>query len=201
MFLADLYVAISFACNLLLTACELTYYLTSRSNTNWFWYKQQKKTMTVWEDKRKAIPVTGRGSPKCCEMSRLLYFLENRLTGGGEAVSFTLRPSFSTRKIPGTYFCQQLSHSMARTIRSIEKSNNLISNGTLDLPGFTIKPQLTTLRCVPMVWENNGNITVNTYVSNILPCIIHLRKYDTSQWWNGSSELTHVEITIGTSEH
>jgi hypothetical protein len=32
-------------------------------------------------------------------------FLNNRLTDGGEDVSLTLRPPFTSRKIPGTYFC------------------------------------------------------------------------------------------------
>jgi hypothetical protein len=32
-------------------------------------------------------------------------FLDNRLTDGGEFVSFTGRPPFTPRKMPGTYFC------------------------------------------------------------------------------------------------
>jgi hypothetical protein len=32
----------------------------------------------------KAIPVTGRGGPQGCEMSRLPHFLGNRLTDGGK---------------------------------------------------------------------------------------------------------------------
>jgi hypothetical protein len=39
--------------------------------------------------KSKAIPVTGRGGPYCCETSRLPHLLENRLTDGGEVVSLT----------------------------------------------------------------------------------------------------------------
>jgi hypothetical protein len=35
----------------------------------------------------KAVPVTGRGGPYGCETSRLPYFLDNRLTDGGEVVS------------------------------------------------------------------------------------------------------------------
>jgi hypothetical protein len=51
----------------------------------------------VTEEKKptKAIPVTGRGGPYGCEMSRLPHFLENRLTGGGEVVSLTRRPPFT----------------------------------------------------------------------------------------------------------
>jgi hypothetical protein len=32
----------------------------------------------------KAIPVTGRGGPKCSETSRLPHLLDSRLTDGGE---------------------------------------------------------------------------------------------------------------------
>jgi hypothetical protein len=39
--------------------------------------------------KGKAIPITGRGGPYVCEMSRLPHFLDNRLTDGGEVVSLT----------------------------------------------------------------------------------------------------------------
>jgi hypothetical protein len=46
--------------------------------------------------KGKAIPVTGRGG---CEALRLPYFLDNRLTDGGEFVSFTRRPPFTLTKI------------------------------------------------------------------------------------------------------
>jgi hypothetical protein len=38
-----------------------------------------------------AIPVTGHGGPEGCEMSRLLHFLDNRLTDGGEVVILTCR--------------------------------------------------------------------------------------------------------------
>jgi hypothetical protein len=55
--------------------------------------------------KGKAIPVTGRGGLYGSEISRLPHFLDNRLTDGGEVVSLTLLPPFTTRKIPGTHFC------------------------------------------------------------------------------------------------
>jgi hypothetical protein len=35
-------------------------------------------------------------------MSRFPHFLDNRLTDGGEVVTLTRRPPFTTRKIPGT---------------------------------------------------------------------------------------------------
>jgi hypothetical protein len=41
--------------------------------------------------KDKAIPVTGRGGPKGCDMSRLPHFLDNLLTNGGEVVSLMHR--------------------------------------------------------------------------------------------------------------
>jgi hypothetical protein len=92
------------------------------------------QTLSLGEYERskgKPIPVTGREDPEGCETSRFLYFLDNRLTDGGEVVSPTRRPPFTPRKIPGTHFCCRLSrpqgHSAAGKIRSIEKS--MISSG------------------------------------------------------------------------
>jgi hypothetical protein len=80
----------------------------------------------------KAIPVTGRGGPEGCEMSRLPHFLDIRLTDGGEVVSLMHQPSSTLRKIPGTHFCYRLrwpqGHSVAGRIRSIEK-NPMASSG------------------------------------------------------------------------
>jgi hypothetical protein len=45
--------------------------------------------------KGKPIPVTGREGPLGCEMSRLPYILDNRLTEGNEVVSLTRRPPFT----------------------------------------------------------------------------------------------------------
>jgi hypothetical protein len=39
----------------------------------------------------KAVPLTGREGPWCCETSRFSHFLDNRLTNGGEVVSLTRR--------------------------------------------------------------------------------------------------------------
>jgi hypothetical protein len=55
--------------------------------------------------KVKAILVTGRGGPQGCETSWFPYFLDNRLTDGGEVVSLIHQQPFTPRKIPGTHFC------------------------------------------------------------------------------------------------
>jgi hypothetical protein len=55
-------------------------------------------------NKSEAICVTGHGGPEACEMSRLPYFLDNRLTDGCEVVSLTCQPPFTLRKIPGNDF-------------------------------------------------------------------------------------------------
>jgi hypothetical protein len=79
------------------------------------------------------------------------FCLGNWLTDGVEVVSFTHRPPFTAKKIPGTYFCQSLSrpqnHSEAKRIRTIKKSNDLIGTRTRDLPACSIQPQPTTLPC------------------------------------------------------
>jgi hypothetical protein len=55
----------------------------------------------------KVIPVTDRRGPYGCKMSRLPHHLHNRLTNGGEALSFMRRPPFTLRKIADTHFCQR----------------------------------------------------------------------------------------------
>jgi hypothetical protein len=61
--------------------------------------------MYMGEGGSKAIPVTGPGGPKGCEMSKSQHFLDNQLTDGDEVVSLMCRPPFTPRKIPGTHFC------------------------------------------------------------------------------------------------
>jgi hypothetical protein len=47
------------------------------------------------KEKRKAIPVTDRGTLYSYEISRIPHCLENRLTDGGEVVIFTLQRRFT----------------------------------------------------------------------------------------------------------
>jgi hypothetical protein len=49
-------------------------------------------------NKGKAIPVIGHEGLEGCETSRLPYFLDNRLTDGGEVVSPTRRPPFTPQE-------------------------------------------------------------------------------------------------------
>jgi hypothetical protein len=46
----------------------------------------------------KAIPLTGRGGPYSCEMLWLPYFLDNRLTDGGKAVTHLRRSCFTLKE-------------------------------------------------------------------------------------------------------
>jgi hypothetical protein len=68
-----------------------------------FWFLTLASKGTFLNKKGKTIPVTGRGGPQGCETSRLLHFLDNRLTDGGGIVSLTRRPPFTP--LPGTHFC------------------------------------------------------------------------------------------------
>jgi hypothetical protein len=66
------------------------------------------------------------------EPLRIPHSLDNRFTNGGEVFSFTRRPPFILRKIPGADFCSRLnsaqSHNEVGKIRSNWISTNLISN-------------------------------------------------------------------------
>jgi hypothetical protein len=55
--------------------------------------------------KDNTIPVTGHAGLEGCEMSRIPYFLDSRLTDGGKVVCLTRRPAITSKKIPGTHFC------------------------------------------------------------------------------------------------
>jgi hypothetical protein len=52
----------------------------------------KKESESVY-GKGEAIPVTGREGPQVYEMSRLLLFVENRLTDGSEIFGLTLWPA------------------------------------------------------------------------------------------------------------
>jgi hypothetical protein len=61
-------------------------------------------------NKAKAIPVTGLGGLKGCEMLRIPHCLDNRLIDGGKVVSPTHQPYFTPQKhyyfnVSGTHFC------------------------------------------------------------------------------------------------
>jgi hypothetical protein len=45
-----------------------------------------------------AFPVRGHGGPLCCEMLRVLPYLDSLLTDGGKVVSLTLRPPFTPQE-------------------------------------------------------------------------------------------------------
>jgi hypothetical protein len=66
------------------------------------------KSVKIKEKFVKLSPLTGRAGLKGCEMLRIPYCLDSRLTDGGKAVSPTHRPSFTPRKLisdSGTHFC------------------------------------------------------------------------------------------------
>jgi hypothetical protein len=88
-----------FGMNVCLTC---TFYFATISNSNLVDMQTDGLGATL---KGKAIPVTGRGGPQGCKISRLPHFLDSRLTDGGEVVSLTCWPPFTPRKIPGTHIC------------------------------------------------------------------------------------------------
>jgi hypothetical protein len=113
----------------------------------------EKESVSETMVKGKAIPVTGREGPYGCETPRLPHFLDSRLAGGDEVVGLTRRPPFTPQKDFWHSFCYRLSrpqgHSAPGRIRSIEKSNALIGNGTGDFSACSTVPQPTTLRRAP----------------------------------------------------
>jgi hypothetical protein len=66
--------------------------------------------------------------------------------------------------IADTNFCLRLKrtqgHNEAGNIRSIEKSNDLIGNGTLDLPACNILPQPNMPPRAPVYITSTGDIMV-----------------------------------------
>jgi hypothetical protein len=78
--------------------------------------------------------------------------------------------AFSPRKIPGAHFCQRPSrtqgHSAAGSMRSIEKSNNLIQNWSCDLPACSMLPQPTTL-CLYRTKSGDMPVRVTSVTSHL----------------------------------
>jgi hypothetical protein len=78
------------------------------------------------------MPVTGGGGPWGCERLRLPHFLDNQLKDGGEAVGLYSSGRFLE------LICYRPSrpqgHSAVEWIGLTEKSNDLIGNGSRDLP-------------------------------------------------------------------
>jgi hypothetical protein len=59
-----------------------------------------KSNFNFYIQKRKAVHVTRREGPHVCETWWLPHFLDNRLTGSSEAVTFTRRPPFIPQEDP-----------------------------------------------------------------------------------------------------
>jgi hypothetical protein len=68
----------------------------------------------------KAVPVTGRGGPYVCEISRLPHLLQNRLIDGGEVLSLTRQPRVTTQEnswyFANMYFWVTIMASLGRFI-------------------------------------------------------------------------------------
>jgi hypothetical protein len=99
-----------------------------------------------------------------CEISKIPYFLDNRLAGGGEVVSLMRQKPFISRKIPGNHFFYRLSqilgHIAALKIRPIRKGNDHIGDGIRDLRACSTVAQLTTaplaLNCLYVIKIYDG---------------------------------------------
>jgi hypothetical protein len=98
---------------------------------------------------KEAVSPTGRGAHRVVRRRGSHIFIDNRPTDGSEVVSLTCRPPFTLRKIPDTHFCwrqsQPQGYSAAGRIRPVEKPNDVIGNGTRDLPASSKVPQPNTL--------------------------------------------------------
>jgi ferredoxin len=87
--------------------------------------------------KSKDIPLTGRGDQQDCEMLRLPYFLDYRLTDAGEVVSCTCQPCF-----PQKHFLILIS---VRGSVSPKTTVQLEGLGKLKKPACSIVPEQTRL--------------------------------------------------------
>jgi hypothetical protein len=103
--------------------------------------------------KGKAIPVTGRGGLKGCEMSRIQQYIYiciyNRLKDGGEVVSLTRQPRFVPQEdSPHSFLSEAESNPRPQWLEGLEKSeqfNGLIRTKTRDLQACSAVPQSITL--------------------------------------------------------
>jgi hypothetical protein len=121
-------------------------------------FKSTFNSVRMVKVKSKAIPVTGRGGPQGCEMSRIPYFLDNRLTDGTEAFNLTNWLPFTPSKIPGSHFCYRLSrvqgHSVDVRTKSIE--NPMTS---LEIEPATFCPMRTAVYRNLQLSHNIGVLT------------------------------------------
>jgi hypothetical protein len=108
------------------------------------------KFIISWQ-KNKGIPSTGHGDLESCETSRLSHFLDNGLTHGGEVVSLTRHPPFTSRKMFDSHLCYRLrwpqDYSTPGKFKSIEKSSDLILNWARNLPAGSIILLPTACTC------------------------------------------------------
>jgi hypothetical protein len=93
--------------------------------------------------KGKAVPLQAWSGP---EGSRKLRFPDFMTTAqdGGKVVSLMHRPPLPPENTPGTHFCLRLSrpqgHSATGRIISLKNSNDIIGNGSRDLPVCSVVP-------------------------------------------------------------
>jgi hypothetical protein len=84
-----------------------------------------------------------RRGPKGCETSRLPYFLDNRLTDGGEVASLTRQTATL--------------HPQGDSWYSFLLEADLIGSRTRDLPACSIVPQPSTLPHIHMILKINSS--------------------------------------------
>jgi hypothetical protein len=62
--------------------------------------------LQIWRVKGRNYPCNRPWRPIWLwDVEAPMFYLDNRLTGGGEVVSLMRRPPFTPRNIPGTHFC------------------------------------------------------------------------------------------------
>jgi hypothetical protein len=79
-----------------------------KTDLEWKYIKlvNQNKNVLLSKMKGRVIPVTDRGSPQGCEMSRLPHFVDSSLIDAVRMSALHASwPSFNSRKISVTHFC------------------------------------------------------------------------------------------------